>query len=124
LVFLDGLTSKRFTIVKPLLSIVGDKEDYELLKPTAPYIPKHKGQRDAVKELVPGEKPPALVDIIWAVKLQLYEIPKGLKTILDMPDMKEKHRMLRSGFVPRELTAQSHARWFHVLLHTEEHQSR
>ncbi|PVF97087.1 P-loop containing nucleoside triphosphate hydrolase protein [Serendipita vermifera] len=123
LVFLDARTSKRFAIVKPLLAIVGDQEDYELLKPTAPYVPRHKKQREAIKDLVSGEKPPALADIIWAIKLQPYEIPKGLKTILDMPDMKEKHRMLRSGFVPRELTAQTHARSFHVLLHTEEHQS-
>jgi helicase MOV-10 len=124
LIFLDVTTAKRFAIVKPLLSIVGNKEDYEALKPTAPYVPKHKKERDPIEELVPGEKPPAIADITWAFRLPPYRMPGALKTVLDMPNMKEKHRLLRFGFIPHELTPETHARWFHALLHAEEHQSR
>jgi helicase MOV-10 len=123
LIFLDMKTAKRFAIVKPLMSIVGNKEDYELLKPTAPYIPKHWKQRDPIDELVPGERPPAITDIKWRVKLPDYEMPEALKTVLGIPAKKEKHRLIRS-LIPTELTVQTHSRWFHALLYAEEHQSR
>jgi helicase MOV-10 len=123
LIFVDGTTAKRFAIVKPLMSIVGNREDYEALKPTAPYVPIHKKKRQPIEELISGEKPPALTDTVWAVTLPLYIIPKALETTLDIPIMKERHRLFRT-FIPPELTAQTHARWFHMLLWAEEHQSR
>lgn len=123
LVFFDVTGQKQFAIVKPLFVIVGNKSDYEDLKPTAPYIPKKKIQREPVKELTHGERPPALAAVKWIKKLPAFDYPKALKTILDMPTMKEKIRLLRSGFVPRELSSASHARWFHVMLYIEEHQS-
>jgi helicase MOV-10 len=123
LVFYDVPHSKSFAIVKPLLVIVGDSQDYEMLKPIAPYIPNKRRQREAVNEVTAGERPPALAAIEWVVKLPAYDIPKSLKTILEMTTMKEKIRLIRSGFVPRQFTSESHARLFHVLLHIEEHQS-
>ncbi|KIM34476.1 hypothetical protein M408DRAFT_325872 [Serendipita vermifera MAFF 305830] len=123
LVLYDVPTQKQFAIVKPLSIIVGSRNDYEDLKPVAPYIPKKKIQREPVKEVVEGERPPAISAVKWVMKLPSYDYPKALKTILDMPTMKEKIRLLRSGFVPRELISASHARWFHVMLYIEEHQS-
>ena len=121
--FYDVITQRQFAIVKPLFIIVGDKDDYERLKPIAPYIPKKQVQREPVKEITHGEPPEALAAIKWTSRLPDYELPKALKTILDMPVAKEKIRLLRSGFVPRHLSSDSHARWFHVMLFMEEHQS-
>jgi helicase MOV-10 len=123
LMFYDTVTLRKFAIVKPLSIIVGNKEDYEILKPIAPYIPKKKLQREPIKQVTPGEPPEALAVVKWTAKLLPYELPKALKTILDMPVVKERIRLLRSGFVPRGLSSESHARWFHVMLFIEEHQS-
>jgi helicase MOV-10 len=122
LTFLDVIENKLFAIVKPLLVIVGDSNDYEMLRPTEPYVPHKRRQREVVKDLTPGERLPALADIKWVHSLGMYEMAKGLKTILDMPSMKEKMRLLKRGYLP-PLTPQTHARFFHVLLHVEEYQS-
>jgi helicase MOV-10 len=115
--------NKRFAIVKPLMCIVGDSEDYAMLNPVAPYVPQTRRQREAVKELVLGEKPPTLATVIWVTKLKEFDIPKAMKTILDMPVLKEKTRLMKSGFVPRSLEPDTHTRHFHVLLHMEEQKS-
>lgn len=121
--FYDAVTLRKFAIVKTVSIIVGNKEDYEILKPIAPYVPKKKVQREPIKEITHGEPPEALAVVKWTSKLPTYDLPKALKTILDMPVVKERIRLLRSGFVPRELSSASHARWFHVMLFIEEHQS-
>lgn len=117
------INNKLFAIVKPLLAIVGDENDYEMLRPTEPYVPTKRRQREAVKDLTPGQRPPALAAIKWVTPLKEHDMPKALKTIMDLASMKEKIRLLRTGFVPRSLEPQTHARLFHVLLHAEEHQS-
>jgi helicase MOV-10 len=121
--FYDAVTLRKFAIVKTITIVVGNRADYEALKPTAPYIPKKKVQREPVKEVTHGEPPEALAVVKWTARLMPYELPKALKTILDMPVVKERIRLLRSGFVPRELSSATHARWFHVMLFIEEHQS-
>lgn len=123
LMFLDITNNKRFAIVKPLISIVGDSDDYALLNPIAPYVPQTRRQREAVKELILGERPPAIAAVVWKTRLHQFDIPKALKTILDMPTLKEKIRLLGSGFVPKALEAQKHTLYFQRLLHMEEHKS-
>lgn len=123
LIFYDATSQKQFAIVKSLLVIVGDADDYETLKPVAPYVSKRKKQRDPVHDVEPGERPPALAEIEWTVKLPKHEIPKSLQIILGMPTVKEKIRLIRSGFIPRQFSPETHARLFHILLHIEEHQS-
>ncbi|CAG7847798.1 Probable RNA helicase SDE3; AltName: Full=Silencing defective protein 3 [Serendipita indica DSM 11827] len=123
LVFLDVVDRKKFAIVKPLLVIVGSQEDYDLLKPIAPYVPAARRKRETVQELVESTPPPAISRIQWTVRLLEYELQKGLKTILDTPSKEEKMRLLKSGFIPRTFSPQTHARLFHILLYIEEHQS-
>lgn len=121
--FFDTLSRRRFAIVKPLSAIVGNKEDYELLKPIAPYEPLVISKREVIKEIIPGEHPPSAANAVWVRQLEQYKISKAFKTVLDMVSMGDKLRMIRAGFMPRQLTTETHARWFHALLHIEEHQS-
>ncbi|KAG8819128.1 hypothetical protein FRC17_010599, partial [Serendipita sp. 399] len=123
LIFHDITAQRRFAIVKSLSAIVSNREDYEVLKPSAPYIPKGARKREVVKEIEEGVRPPAIAEIKWTVSLPDYTMAKSMKTILDMQGMQEKIRLLRAGFIPRAFTRETHARMLHILLWIEEHQS-
>jgi helicase MOV-10 len=123
MIFFDSNSKRRFPICKPLAAVVGNKEDFELLKPVAPYVPIKLGQQEPVHEIVPGRRPESVAPVEWFTKLEQYNIPKLLKRILDIPNTTERMRRIKGEFLPRELTADTHAKWFHVLLYLEEHQS-
>ena len=122
LTFYDPAHTKRFAITRRVSVIVGNREDYEAIKPTAPYIHKHKKVRDKVGSIDEGPKPPAIAGIEWKVKLSPYDINKNLERYLNMDDWKERMKCIRS-MLPRELTCETYARQFHTLLHIEEHKA-
>ena len=122
LTFYDPVHTKRFAITRRISAIVGDKEDYEAIKPTAPYIPKHKKVREEVGSIVEGPTPSAIAEIKWAVKLGSYDINKDLERYLNMDDWKERMKCIRS-MLPREVTCETYPRQFHTLLWIEEHKA-
>jgi len=123
MIFFDTQSKRRFPICKPLAAIVGNKEDFELLKPVAPYVPIKLGQPEPVHEIVPGRRPESIAPVEWFTKLEKYDIPKPLKTILEIPNTADQIRLIKRDFLPKELTADAHTKWFHVQLYLEEHQS-
>ena len=104
------------------MCIVGNREDYEAIKPSAPYKPRHKKAREDVGTIDEGPKPPAISDIKWEVELKLYKVPKELERVLKMDDRKTKMKSIRD-YMPREFTCETYARQFHTLLHIEEHKA-
>ena len=122
LTFYDPVHTKRFVITRRISAIVGDKEDYELIKPTAPYVPKHKKVREKVGSIVEGPEPAAIAEIKWAAKLGSYDIDKNLERYLNMDDWKERMKCIQS-MLPREVTCETYPRQFHTLLHIEEHKT-
>jgi helicase MOV-10 len=123
LVFFNTVDQRQFAIVKPVHITVGNRSDYERLEPVSPYIPKKKTKREQEKNVIEGLRPPPIAAVEWVKPLPEYLIPKPLQTILDIPSMKDRRRLLQIGFVPPVLSSETHARRFHVLLHMEEHQS-
>jgi helicase MOV-10 len=123
LIFWDLNSTRRFAIVKNLTAIVGNKEDYDLLKPIAPYVPFKQVQRDPIKEFIPGRRPEAIAPVKWVVKFQDYHVEDALKEVLALRSTAEKMRLIKAGFMPLLFQAETHASWFHVLLQLEEHQS-
>jgi len=120
--FYDSANSKRFAITRTLLCTVGNREDYEAIKPSAPYKPKHKKAREVVGSIDEGPKPPAIADIKWEVELKLYNVPNELDRVLNMSDWKAKIKSIRD-YMPREFICETYARQFHTLLHIEEHKA-
>jgi len=54
ILFEDTQLGKEFVIVRPLRVIVGSREDYAALRPTAPYVPRRRTNRPPATEVVPG----------------------------------------------------------------------
>lgn len=104
------------------MCIAGNREDYETIKPSAPYKPKHKKAREDIGTIDEGPKPPAIAAIKWEVELKLYNVPKELERVLKMDDRKARLKSIRD-YMPREFTCETYARQFHTLLHVEEHKA-
>ena len=69
-------------IPRRISTIIGNKKGYDITKPTAPYVPKHKK----------GPKPPVITGIAREVKLRSYDIDENLERHLNMDDWKESYR--------------------------------
>jgi helicase MOV-10 len=123
LMFSNTVDQRQFAIVKPVHITVGNRSDHEQLQPVSPYIPKKKTKREQEKDVIEGSRPRPIAAVKWVKPLPEYPIPKPLQTILDIPSMKDRKRLLQTGFVSAVLSSETHARRFHVLLLMEEHQS-
>lgn len=109
LVFRDVAHEQRFVIIRSLTAIVGSQEDYEVLKPVAPYVPKKQKHRAPVGAIEEGVKPPALAEIDWVVPLKQYPMNNQLQRVLEMDDLREKLRLVRS-FLPRDFEVRTYGR--------------
>lgn len=126
LVFYDTDSRRQFAIVKPISVIVGNREDYEALKPIAPYVPRIILRKEPVIDIniTDGERPASISSVRWVKSLPQYHIPEALKWTLDLPSMGNKIKLLKSGFILGELSPDMHTKRFHTLLYMEEHQSK
>lgn len=120
LVFHDYALDTRFSITRTLNAVVGSQADWNILRPTAPYRPKARKKRDGEREVLPGVRPPALATIKWVVKLPPADIPPDLERLVVGRDIKAILRDVKKTRLPRELTRETHARWFSTLLHLDE----
>ncbi|KAH7105113.1 P-loop containing nucleoside triphosphate hydrolase protein [Auriculariales sp. MPI-PUGE-AT-0066] len=124
LTFHDYSLHKRFAITRDIIAVIGSHEDYEAIKPIAPYVPKvRKSVATASLEIEEGPKPPALAEVKWVVKLSEYKIPKLLEQVIaSTTRSQELVRRIRATFLPRDLDAETYSRFFRTLLHAEEAQ--
>jgi helicase MOV-10 len=122
IVFDDAQAKQQFVIARPLRAIIGDRRDYELLRPRAPYVPRTQGRREPETEVVPGEAPESTNAIPWVVRLLRADIPKPLLTTLSDASSTDIMRNLRRVHLPPALTSETYSRHFTSLLWVEEHQ--
>lgn len=121
ILFEDQALFQRFAIVRPIKAIVGNKADYELLRPTAPYVPRKRTTRVPETDVLPGPPPPALEAIKYVVALGKAEIPKQLATALSSGSIAEILGRVRRMFLPGTWDVSSYGRHFKHLIWVEEH---
>ncbi|EJD43380.1 P-loop containing nucleoside triphosphate hydrolase protein [Auricularia subglabra TFB-10046 SS5] len=125
LTFEDAGLRKRFAIVRPIAAVVGNRADYEAIKPVAPYVPRER--KAAVPEheldIEKGPKPRALADVQWVTKLPPYDIPRHLSDVIaTVRKGSELIRRLKSSFLPPHFSPTTYGRFFRTLLYVEEAQ--
>ena len=121
ILFEDQALSQRFVIVRPIKGIVGNNADHELLRPTAPYVPRKRTNRTPETNVLPGPPPPALEAIKYVVKLGKAEIPKQLATALSSGSNADIIGRVRRMFLPEIWDVSSYGRHFKHLIWVEEH---
>ncbi|KAI0093451.1 P-loop containing nucleoside triphosphate hydrolase protein [Irpex rosettiformis] len=130
-IFEDSRLNKRFAITRPMVAMVGVKEDFELLKATRPYVrPKRSEQlEEPIAKVTPGVPPPAIAEFKWAVRLLPYVAPKSLKKVLDESESTNLSpskiaARIRAAFIPNQLSADTYARHFAYMLWIEEERAK
>jgi helicase MOV-10 len=112
---------KQFVITRSVSAIVGSKADWELIKPSAPYLPKPRYTKETEKAIVSGIKPPQIAGIRWVVALPQANIPKNLENVLltgtNTEFIKEN---VRQTWLPQVLNEATYGRHFSTLIHVEE----
>jgi helicase MOV-10 len=86
LLFEDRGRGKHFVIIRQVTAIVGSRDDYQAIAPTAPYQPRPRRsyRRSAATTIIPGERPQDLVRHPYKTKLGQYRIPQVLIAALEV----------------------------------------
>lgn len=120
--------SQLFSVTRTVEAVIGDTADYELLLPTAPYVPRRRSDRQEVTGgVLAGVPPPKLTAIAWRTKLGRYRIPETFRPILSLqpnrPDAEENEDIVPSeirSLFAKALRLSNHANQFCMLLWLEE----
>ncbi len=121
--FQDTSLGQKFAIVRTASAIVGEKGDYERLRPTAPYVPKKRTTREPETAIIEGEPPAPLRYIRYVVNLPHSPIPGHLATALSQGSTAGIISHFKKSLLPRVLDSTSYGRHFKYLLWAEEHRS-
>lgn len=122
--FEDPALRQRFMIIRLLKATVGNKAEYDAIKPTAPYVPKKRTKRTIEREVVPGVPPPAVEVTKWVVRLPPAFIPSSITSVLFSGIVTNIIEQLKRTVLPSTLDIASYARFFKTLLWIEENQMK
>ncbi|KAH9849037.1 P-loop containing nucleoside triphosphate hydrolase protein [Lenzites betulinus] len=112
-------TQRTFIITRLLRAVVGNADDQEVLRPSAPYVRRGRVPWNDGGVVVEGERPPALDAVKWARKLPEFPVPPALAALLVEGSMRDTINGVRARFLP-QFTETKHGKWFQVLLWLEE----
>ena len=121
--FEDTSLSQHFAITRPLVAIVDNREDYDAIKPIAPYVRKQWKPREQHEDVVPGVKPEAFAQIKWTQVLPKSDIPGYMSRILASGNDQAIMETIKNNFLPKTFDEETYSRRFEVLLHVEEYRA-
>ena len=116
LIFEDSQLQTHFVIARTLSAIVGNKVDYDMLKPTAPYVPRYRGNRQPATDVVEGVMPPAMKAVPYVVGLPRAPILSSLLSTLSTGSQSQILARVKTVLLPQTFDTQSYARFFKHLL--------
>jgi len=120
--FEDVALKKQFIISRMVEAIAGDPSVHNILRPRAPYVPRVRAPREPELKVIEGVKPPAQKAIPYVSKLPKALIPRHLVSALTTSSAasRENIQAIERAFLPKLLDAESHGRFFKILLWIEE----
>lgn len=129
LLFVDTYTQLQFTIVRPLMLIIGSRRDHASLQPSTPYAPRPRrapSSRPLELDVIPGIAPPAIRAVPYVVELAYAHIPKWLREMLTLPEggkTRDAIKKFGKEVLPVACDPQTHGEYFKALLWAEEFRS-
>lgn len=122
--FEDTKLKKKFAITRSLRATVGEQAAYVALQPVAPFVPRKRTARAVERDVVAGERPPALDAIPYKVKLPQARIPdRMLPLFSSKTSVDDMVKQLQDTFLPRRLKNTTYGQHYKVLLWAEEYRS-
>ncbi|KAJ7669407.1 P-loop containing nucleoside triphosphate hydrolase protein [Mycena polygramma] len=120
ILFEDVQLRKHFIIARILRVIVGNRDDHELLRPIAPYVPRKRSARQPETSVVEGVLPTSLKAVPYVVPLPKAPIPSNLASALSTGSTTSIVTNVRRLYLPPLLDSNTYARHFKHLLWIEE----
>lgn len=120
LVFIDAQVKQRFTIVRPMHAIVGNKAELDALAPITPYVRPTWKARATEGEVVEGIRPPGFSEIKWVFKLREHPVPQAVAAALRVEGLEKQVKQVKATILPHELNSKTYSRHWSALLHVEE----
>jgi helicase MOV-10 len=111
---------QRFVIARHIKAIVGNRAEYELLRPRAPYVAQHRAPREPESDVVAGPPPPATSTVAWVVKLTKAPIPTTLAAILSSGSVRDNLEELRRTVLPAVLDCDTYGSYWKTVIWIEE----
>lgn len=110
-------------ISRTLIVIVANRVEHDIYRPLVPYVPRSRIDRRPMNEIVPGEKPPALMAITYVGRLPQAYIPTELyKSLARFRSTSEAVAQIKKTFLPTLFDSRTYAPNFKYLLWIEEYQ--
>ena len=121
--FQDTTLNQKFAIVRTASAIVGNKEDYDRLRPVAPFVPRKRTTREPETTIIEGVRPAPLGYVRYVVSLPESPIPGHISSALSQGSPDGIVSYFRKSLLPRVLDSTTYGRHFKYLLWAEEHRS-
>jgi len=122
-IFEDVHLGRRFMISRTLRVIVANRVEHDTYRPIVPYVPRPRIDRRPMNEIVPGQKPPALMAITYVGELPQAYIPTELhKSLARFRSTSEAVAQIKKTFLPTLFNCRTYAPNFKHLLWIEEYQ--
>lgn len=124
LYFEDKKLGQKFAIIRSLRATVGEQAAYVALQPVAPFVPRKRTARAVERDVVAGERPPALNAIPYKIPLPESPIPDRMLPLLsNKSSIADTVTQLQGAFLPDQLNCKTYGRHYKTLLWAEEYRS-
>ncbi|KDQ06471.1 hypothetical protein BOTBODRAFT_121476 [Botryobasidium botryosum FD-172 SS1] len=122
--FKDNASGQKFIITRLVCAAVGSEADLEELQPVAVSSGHASNVRIGYNpaDIVLGEAPEPLRAIPWVRRLEAYNIPEPISTVLAEGKLRRKIDSIQEQFLPETLSIETYTSYWQVLLHVEEYQ--
>jgi len=121
-IFEDVHLGQRFMVSQTLRVIIANRAEHDTYRPLVPYAPRARIDRRPMNEIVPGEKPPAVMAITYVGRLPQADIPTELhKALARFRSTSEAVAQIKKTFLPALFDCRTYALSFKYLLWIEEY---
>ncbi|KAF9057134.1 RNA helicase [Panaeolus papilionaceus] len=126
LLFFHLDNGKRFIITRNVEAVVGNREDHEQLRPTAPYQRQNVPRYNLSEPIIPSLRPPAWTQTVWADRLPLFPLPAKLIEAVYGANVKNPKQAVGAArrLMPSVFNSNTYGKWFQNLLYWEEERVR
>ncbi|KZV62178.1 hypothetical protein PENSPDRAFT_258235 [Peniophora sp. CONT] len=121
LVFEDIALRQRFFVIRVVKAIVGNRAEYEDMRPKAPYVPRSRTEREPEVDIVPGPAPESTSTQRWVAPLPGADIPKKLAAMLRIGSPDKILSDLKRTLLPPEINPDTYGRYWKYVIWIEEY---
>ncbi|KAH6887860.1 RNA helicase [Coprinopsis sp. MPI-PUGE-AT-0042] len=128
LVFIHLDLKRTFLITRDVTATVGDREDHEQIRPSAPYTGPRVAPRFRINpsQIIASLRPPTWTKTPWKDRLPEYKVPQRLIEVAFDTKTRNKNTIRTNvkQLMPAAMNLHTYSIWWQTLMYLEEEQTR